>query len=123
MAVKCMEQYISQQKISEADKEKMKQNHKQWLRRLFRALSNDFVSVENILKKIRFYKKFGVRVRAKKNILTGDIDKSTLVLVELMDYQPKFDEDYLQGLIRKATPKWRGVNAGEWLANVRGGLA
>ena len=69
------------------------------------------------------YKKFGVRVRAKKNILTGDIDKSTLVLVELMDYQPKFDEDYLQGLIRKATPKWRGVNAGEWLANVRGGLA
>lgn len=50
MAVKCMEQYISQQKISEADKEKMKQNHKQWLRRLFRALSNDFVSVENILK-------------------------------------------------------------------------
>lgn len=69
------------------------------------------------------YKKFGVRVRAKKNILTGDIDKSTLVLVELMDYQPKFDEDYLQGLIRKATPKWRGVNADEWLTNVRGGLA
>lgn len=30
LAVKCMEQYISQQKISEADKEKIKQNHKQW---------------------------------------------------------------------------------------------
>lgn len=30
MAVKCMEQYISQQEISEADKEEMKQNHKQW---------------------------------------------------------------------------------------------
>lgn len=29
-AVKCMERYISQQEISEADKEKMKQNHKQW---------------------------------------------------------------------------------------------
>lgn len=46
MAVKCMEQYISQQKISEADKEKMKQNHKQWLRRLFRALSNDSMNME-----------------------------------------------------------------------------
>lgn len=69
------------------------------------------------------YKKFGVRVRAKKNILTGDIDKSTLVLLELMDYQPKFDADYLQGLIRKATPKWKGVDADEWLTNVRGGLA
>ena len=40
-----------------------------------------------------------------------------------MDYQPKFDEDYRRGLIRKATPKWRGVNADEWLTNVRGGLA
>ena len=30
MAVKCMERYISQQEISEADKEKMKQHHKQW---------------------------------------------------------------------------------------------
>ena len=69
------------------------------------------------------YKKFGVRVRAKKNILTGDIDKSTLVLVELMDYHPKFDEDYLQGLIHKATPKWKDVNADEWLTNIRGGLA
>ena len=69
------------------------------------------------------YKKFGVRVRAKKNILTGDIDKSTLSLVELLDYQPKFDKDYLMGLIHKATPKWRGINADEWLNNVRGGIA
>ena len=30
MAEECMEQYILQQKISEADKEEMKQNHKQW---------------------------------------------------------------------------------------------
>lgn len=37
--------------------------------------------------------------------------------------QSKFDEDYLQGLIRKATPKWRGVNADEWLTKVRGGFA
>ncbi len=69
------------------------------------------------------YKKFGARVRAKKNILTGDIDKSTLVLVELMDYQPKFDEDYLTGLIHKATPTWKGVDADEWLASIRGGIA
>lgn len=69
------------------------------------------------------YKKFGVRVKAKKNIVTGDIDKSTLTLVELVDYQSKFDEEYLNELILKATPKWRGVNVDEWLSNVRGGIA
>ena len=68
------------------------------------------------------YKNFGVRVRAKKNILTGDIDKSTLVLVELREYQPKFDEDYLMDLIHKATPKWKDINPDEWLTNIRGGL-
>ena len=29
-AVKCMEEYISQQDLSDEDKEKMKENHKQW---------------------------------------------------------------------------------------------
>lgn len=69
------------------------------------------------------YRKFGVRVRAKQNMKTGDIDKGSLSLVELIDYQRGFNENYLNGLIRKATPKWRGVNANEWLSTVRGGLA
>lgn len=29
-AVECMEEYISQQDLSDEDKEKMKENHKQW---------------------------------------------------------------------------------------------
>lgn len=29
-AVKCMEEYISQQNLSDEDKEKIKENHKQW---------------------------------------------------------------------------------------------
>ena len=38
MAVKYMEQYISQQKISEADKEDMKQNHKQWAEKVLQGV-------------------------------------------------------------------------------------
>lgn len=68
------------------------------------------------------YKQFGVRVRAKKNIITGDIDRSTLELIELLDYQPRYDEDYIKRLIAKATPKWKDVDADEWLANIRGGI-
>lgn len=69
------------------------------------------------------YRKYGVRVRAKQNIITGEIDKTTLTLVQLIDYQPKYDEAYLNELITKATPKWRGVDAELWLQQMRGGTA
>lgn len=68
------------------------------------------------------YRKFGVRVCAKQNIVTGDIDKSSFTLIELIDYQAQFDEDYLNSLISKTTPKWNGVDADTWLANLRGGI-
>ena len=68
------------------------------------------------------YRNFGVRVRAKQNTITKDIDTSTLSLVEFIDYQPDFDADYLDELINKATPNWSGIDADEWLRNLRGGL-
>jgi hypothetical protein len=37
---------------------------------------------------------------------TGEIDTSTLKFIELVDYQPKYDEDYLNSLIEKAAKSW-----------------
>lgn len=68
------------------------------------------------------YRKYGARVMAKQNLLTGDIDKSSLELLELIDYSPKFDESYLDELISRAAPKWTGIEADAWLSNVRGGM-
>lgn len=70
---------------------------------------------ENLL-----YRNFGVRAAGKQNIDTGEIDKRSLTLVELIDYQPKFDSDYLDSLIMKAKKSWANVDADEWLFNVRG---
>lgn len=42
MAVKCMEQYISQQEISEVDKEDMKQKHKQWAEMVLQGVKQRF---------------------------------------------------------------------------------
>lgn len=69
------------------------------------------------------YRNFGAQVRARKNLLTGEIDKSSLVLVKLLDYQPKYDEAYMRTLITKASPKWSGVDVDTWLSEVRGGNA
>jgi hypothetical protein len=66
------------------------------------------------------YKKYGVRVHGKQNIDTGEFDKSSLSLLELIDFNPKYDESYLNGLIGKAKKNWSGVDADEWLYNLRG---
>lgn len=71
---------------------------------------------ENLL-----YKKFGVRASGKQNIETGEIDTKSLKLLELIDYNPKFDNDYLNKLINKAKNNWKGINANDWLLNMRGG--
>lgn len=69
------------------------------------------------------YRKYGVRVKAKQNAVTGDIDKGSLELLELIDYSPKFDENYLESLISRAAPKWAGIETDVWLANIREGMS
>ncbi|MBN1950819.1 MAG: hypothetical protein JW801_06420 [Bacteroidales bacterium] len=67
------------------------------------------------------YKKFGVRAIGKQNIETGEIDKRTLTLIQLLDFEPKYDDQYLNSLIHKAKNNWKGINPDEWLDNLRGG--
>ena len=64
-----------------------------------------------------------MRVKAKQNAVTGDIDKGSLELLELIDYSPKFDENYLESLISRAAPKWAGIETDVWLANIREGMS
>ena len=71
---------------------------------------------ENLL-----YKTFGVRASGKQNTETGEIDTKSLTLIELIDYNPKFDNDYLNSLIKKAKKSWKNINPDEWLLNIRGG--
>jgi hypothetical protein len=71
---------------------------------------------ENLL-----YKEFGVRATGKQNLETGEIDTKSLRLVELINYNPKFDSDYLSSLISKAKQSWKGIDTNEWLTNLRGG--
>jgi hypothetical protein len=71
---------------------------------------------ENLL-----YKEYGVRVVGKQNLETGEIDRSNLKLVQLIDYSPKYDEAYLNNLIAKASPKFKNLDADLWLREMRGG--
>ncbi len=67
------------------------------------------------------YRKFGVRVLAKQNVVTGDIDRSSLKLLEIIDFEPKFDMAYLEEKIEASTPHWTGVDADDFIHAVREG--
>lgn len=82
------------------------------------ATGKDFLGgqEENLL-----YKNFGVRAAGKQNMETGEMDTSSLKLIELIDYSPKYDADYLSSLISKAKKSWKNVDGGDWLTKLRGG--
>ena len=68
-----------------------------------------------------WYRKFGVRATAKQNIITGDIDRSSLKLIEMIEFEPKFDLAYLERKIEASTPVWTGIDADEFLHEIREG--
>lgn len=72
---------------------------------------------ENLL-----YRPFGIRARGKQHSETGEIDTSSLKFIELVDYQPKYDEKYLKSLRDKAKNSWiGGIDPKNWLKEIRGG--
>jgi hypothetical protein len=68
------------------------------------------------------YKTFGIRAIGKQHSETGEVDKSSLKFLELVEYQPRYDEIYLKALREKAKKSWLGtINPTEWLKQIRGG--
>jgi hypothetical protein len=68
------------------------------------------------------YKSFGLRAIGKQNSETGEIDKSSLKFLELIDYHPDYDEQYLSDLRKKAKKSWlKDIDPDEWLKQIRGG--
>jgi len=77
---------------------------------------------ENLEENIIHKKPYGIRATGKQHSETGEIDTSTLKFIELVDYQPKYDEQYLQALRDKAKKSWLGsIDPDKWLKETRGG--
>src|SRR5690554_1079343 len=68
------------------------------------------------------YKALGIRATGKQHSETGEIDTSTLKFIELVDYQPTYDEQYLKSLRDKAKRSWlSNSDPDKWLKEIRGG--
>ena len=71
---------------------------------------------ENLL-----YKPFGIRASGRQHSQTGEIDTATIKFIELIDYEPKYDAVYLKTLRDKARKTWSGIDADQWLRDLRSG--
>lgn len=77
---------------------------------------------ENLEENIIHKKTYGIRVIGKQRSDTGEIDTTNLRFIEMVDYQPKYDEQYLSQLRSKAKKAWLGnINTDSWLKEIRGG--
>lgn len=71
---------------------------------------------ENII----YTKTYGIRAIGKQNLNTKEIDKSSIQFVELINYNPTADEDYLKNLREKAKTWLVQINPDSWLKEIRG---
>lgn len=71
---------------------------------------------ENIL-----YKSLGIRAKGHQHSENGEIDFTNLEFIELIDYNPIFDENYLKKLRDKAKKSWlSNTDPDKWLRQIRG---
>ncbi len=78
---------------------------------------------ENLEENIIHKKPYGIRAVGKQHSETGELDKSSLKFVELVDFEPTYDEKYLQSLREKAKKSWlENINPDNWLKELRGGF-
>ncbi len=66
------------------------------------------------------YHTMGVRVVGRQNLQTGELEKGTLKMVELIDYDQNYNEAYLKRLQAKASTWIKGVDLDQYLSDVRG---
>jgi hypothetical protein len=72
------------------------------------------------LEKNILYKTYGIRATGKQNIETGEIDTKSLQYMELIDYNAKYDEEYLKALRKRAKTWIQNIEPDTWLNEIRG---
>ena len=69
------------------------------------------------------YKEYGIQALAKQNVMTGEIDRTSVKLLKIIDYKPNFDKDYLDGLIEKVGSRFDNMDVDEYVSKIRGAYA
>ena len=72
------------------------------------------------LQKNILYHRMGIRALGRQNLQTGEIEKGSLKLLELIDYDEHYEEAYLKRLQTKAYTWLKDIDPDQYLNDVRG---
>lgn len=72
------------------------------------------------LEKNILYHRMGIRALGRQNLQTGEIEKGSLKLLELIDYDEHYEEAYLKRLQTKAYTWLKDIDPDQYLNDVRG---
>lgn len=72
------------------------------------------------LKSNILYHQLGIRAIGRQNVQTGEIERGSLKLIELIDYDQRFEDDYLSRLQAKAKGWLKDIDPDQYLNDVRG---
>lgn len=65
------------------------------------------------------YHRMGVRAVGRQNLQTGEIEKGSLKLIELIDFDDQYEEAYLKRLQTKADSWLKDIDPDQYLNDVR----
>ena len=66
------------------------------------------------------YHQLGIRALGRQNVQTGAIERGSLKLLQLIDYDQRYEEDYLARLQSKAKGWLKDIDPDQYLNDVRG---
>ena len=69
------------------------------------------------------YKEYGIQAQGKQNVETGEVDRSSLKLLKVIDYSPSYDGEYLDSLIKRVGDRFKGVDVDAYISEIRGSYA
>jgi hypothetical protein len=66
------------------------------------------------------YHQLGIRAVGRQNVQTGEIERGSLKLIELIDYDQRYEDNYLARLQAKAKGWLKDIDPDQYLNDVRG---
>lgn len=68
------------------------------------------------------YRNFAIRAMGRVNVRSGEIDMTSLRLIDMTPFNPKFDSQYIKKLTTTASKRWSDVkDVDNWLNQIRYG--